>query len=68
MAATALEEKKIVTMHESKVRDLQAKVNAVHVIEKVSISLWYITSANGFRRIFEAVSSSFNPLKKKCDY
>ncbi|KAF8350920.1 Nuf2 family-domain-containing protein [Amanita rubescens] len=34
MAATALEEKKIVTMHESKVRDLQAKVNAVHVIEK----------------------------------
>jgi kinetochore protein Nuf2 len=46
MAATALEEKKIVTMHESKVRDLQAKVNAVHVIEKVSTSLWYITSAN----------------------
>ncbi|KAK2467107.1 hypothetical protein APHAL10511_001365 [Amanita phalloides] len=34
MAATAIEEKKIVTMHESKVRDLQAKVNMLIGIEK----------------------------------
>ena len=39
MSVTAVEEKKIVTMHESKIRDLQAKVNALLGIEKVSISL-----------------------------
>ncbi|KAF8623966.1 hypothetical protein AX15_006122 [Amanita polypyramis BW_CC] len=34
MAVTAIEEKKIVTMHESKVRDLQTKINALLSIEK----------------------------------
>jgi hypothetical protein len=68
MAATAVEEKKIVTTHEAKVRDLQAKVNALLGIEKVSISLLCVTSPNRFCRIFEVVLSSFNPLKKKYDH
>jgi kinetochore protein Nuf2 len=36
MSASALEEKKAVAMHETKVRNLQAKINALHNIEKAS--------------------------------
>ena len=35
MSHTAMEDKKTVAMHEAKARDLQAKVNALHNIEKV---------------------------------
>lgn len=35
MSNTAIEDKKTVAMHESKSRDLQAKINALHNIEKV---------------------------------
>jgi len=34
MSASALEEKKAVAMHETKARNLQAKINALHSIEK----------------------------------
>jgi len=37
MSTTALEDKKTVTMHEAKARDLQAKINALLTIEKVGI-------------------------------
>jgi len=37
MTNTAIEDKKTVAMHESKARDLQAKINALHNIEKVSM-------------------------------
>lgn len=36
MSITVMEDKKTVTMHETKARDLQAKINALHNIEKVS--------------------------------
>lgn len=36
MSNTAIEDKKTVAMHESKSRDLQAKINALHNIEKVN--------------------------------
>lgn len=36
MSNTVIEDKKTVSMHESKARDLQAKINALHNIEKVS--------------------------------
>lgn len=35
MSATVLEDKKLITMHEAKARDLQAKVTALYNIEKV---------------------------------
>jgi len=34
MSTTVMEDKKTVTMHETKARDLQAKINALHNIEK----------------------------------
>jgi hypothetical protein len=59
MAVTAVEEKKIVTMHEAKVRDLQAKVNALLGIEKVRVSFWYVTlptGSVGYSKLFRAAS------------
>ena len=38
MSASALEEKKAVALHDMKARNLQAKINALHNIEKVSQS------------------------------
>lgn len=38
MSTSTIEDKRTVAMHESKARDLQAKINALHNIETVSIS------------------------------
>lgn len=38
MSATAVEEKRAVVMHDTKARNLQAKINALHNIEKASHS------------------------------
>lgn len=37
MSTTVMEDKKTVALHESKARDLQTKINALHNIEKVSV-------------------------------
>jgi kinetochore protein Nuf2 len=37
MSTTAMEDKKTVTVHEAKARDLQAKINALLNIEKVRL-------------------------------
>jgi len=37
MSTTAMEDKKTVTLHEAKARDLQAKINALLNIEKVRL-------------------------------
>jgi kinetochore protein Nuf2 len=41
MSTTAMEDKKTVTVHESKTRDLQAKINALLNIEKVRLRQAY---------------------------
>jgi len=41
MSTTAMEDKKTVTVHESKARDLQAKINALLNIEKVRLRQAY---------------------------
>jgi kinetochore protein Nuf2 len=38
MSASVIEEKKAVAMHETKARNLQVKINALHNIEKASQS------------------------------
>lgn len=40
MSTTAMEDKKTVTMHETKARDLQTKINALLNIEKVSTGIF----------------------------
>jgi len=40
MGSTAIEDKRTVTMHETKVRDLQAKINAMLYLEKVRTSIY----------------------------
>lgn len=46
MSTSAIEDKRMVAMHETKARDLQAKINALHNIETVSEHLNEVVSSS----------------------
>jgi kinetochore protein Nuf2 len=69
MSTTAIEDKRMVGMHEAKARDLQAKVNALHNIETVSGPKIRVASFSAvIFRMSEAVSSRFKPLNAKSNH
>jgi hypothetical protein len=59
MSTSALEEKKAVAMHDTKARNLQAKINALHNIEKASYSNKSLFSLLKLCRMSEDVLSNF---------
>jgi hypothetical protein len=69
MSTTAIEDKKTVTMHEAKARDLQAKINALLNIEKVRINASSSYFLNGcLIRMFGDASNKFKLSKEKSNH
>jgi len=64
MSTTAMEDKKIVATNEAKSRDLQAKINALHHIETVSLytclfsGLECLMTLEGCERLYRADSNN----------
>ena len=65
MNSAAIEDKKTLTIHEAKARELQGKINALLAIEKVRPHGLKCVETHVLDRIFVVVSSSFRRSKRK---